>query len=309
MNNKVLCMGQIVADVIARPIDRLPDPGLLLMLDHLELAPGGCTCNTACVLAKLGVPTRLAGMVGNDPLSNAILGALQDQGIGIDFVVRSDKHPISSVIVCIASNGERSFLYKEGSSEMFDSREVRAGVFEDVGHVHVGGAMKMRNMRMAEMLRKAKENGCTTSLDTDWDPTGKWIELIEDALQYTDILFTNTEEGVHLTGCQKPEDIANCLLDSGVSLVIVKQGAHGCYIVGESIGEQVPALDAKVLDTTCAGDAFVGGFLYAQALGKGPVECAKFGNACGALSTTDYSHNAVQSSEQLVQMLARQAMI
>jgi len=309
MKNKILCMGQIVADVIARPIDRLPDPGLLLMLDHLELAPGGCTCNTACVLAKLGVPTRLAGMVGNDPLSNAILGALKDQGIGVDFVVQSESLPISSVIVCISSNGERSFLYKDGSSEAFDSREVKDGVFDDVVHVHVGGVMKMRNMRLAEMLRKAKENGCATSLDTDWDPTGKWIELIEEALQYTDILFTNTEEGVHLTGCQKPEDIANCLLDSGVSLAIVKQGANGCYIADHSMGEHLPALDAKVLDTTCAGDAFVGGFLYAQSLGKDRVLCAKFGNACGALSTTDYSHNAVQTPDQLIQMLSRQGMM
>jgi len=309
MKNKVLCLGQIVADVIARPVDRLPEPGLLLSLEHLTLAPGGCACNTACVLTKLGVPTRLAGMVGNDPLSMAVLRELEDQGIGIEHIVRSSTETISSVIVCIASNGERSFLYKNGSNEVFDSRDVSDRAFDEVSHLHIGGAMKMHRMRMAEVLRKAKMQGISTSLDTDWDPTGKWMALIVDALPFTDIIFTNTEEGVHLTGCQKPEDIANCLLDSGVSTAIVKQGAMGCHIANESIHRHLPAPDVKVLDTTCAGDSFVGGYLYAQALGRDPIECAMYGNACGALSTTDYSHCAVRSSDQLDRILKRQGML
>ena len=98
----ILCIGQLVADIVVRPVDGLPVPGRTELVEELQLLTGGCAANTAAVLAKLGADVRLAAVIGQDALGDAVLADLQAAGVGLDAVVREAEAPTSAAIVLVA---------------------------------------------------------------------------------------------------------------------------------------------------------------------------------------------------------------
>jgi ribokinase len=144
----------------------------------------------------------------------------------------------------------------------------------------------MPNMRAhaAEALRRAQAAGLFTAMDTGWDSRGEWMQAISASLPCTDLLFTNGDEARELTGCAGADGAAHALRDAGAKMVVVKLGGCGCLVADESGLERVPAFAVTALDTTGAGDCFVGGFLAARQRGFSPSEAARFANAVGALS-------------------------
>lgn len=304
---RVLCVGQIVADVVVRPVDWLPRPGTLSAVDDLQIAAGGCAANTACVLGKLGVDVALAGAVGCDDLGTSSLSKIRACGVDTSAVINDPSVPTSAVVVLVGSDGERSFLYREGANEWLTRGSIPDSLFDTPDFVHVGGAMKLRKLDLTSLLSAAKRAGCTTSLDTDWDPKNLWITSMVDALPHVDYLLTNEEEGRMLTGLQSAEEISTSLLAAGPKAVIVKCGADGAVIATSDGIERAPGFRVEVLDTTCAGDAFVAGFLFGLTQGWQITETARLANAAGALCATQVSHEGVTSLESTLVLAASAA--
>ncbi len=299
----ILCVGQIVADLVVRPVDRLPVPGLLDLVEDIQFVPGGCACNTACVLAKLGAPTKICGLVGSDALGGTVLSLIAGYGVDISCVERSDELPTSAVLVLVDSQGQRSFLYRPGCNEAFRGGRGLEAALKGCGIVHVGGAMKLLHLDLAALLQRARSAGALTSLDTDWDPSGKWLDHLGPSLPFVDVMFTNEEEGERLTGRQGADTIGACLLGMGPKSVVVKQGERGATLVSEVGAHQYPAFEVAVLDTTCAGDAFVAGFLLGVREGFSAERCMTLANASGALCTTRLSHHGVDSLDAVLELV------
>jgi sugar/nucleoside kinase (ribokinase family) len=266
----VLCVGQLVADIVVRPVDGLPRSGTADAVEDLQLVAGGCAANTACVLASCGVD--------------------------VGPVVRLDGAPTSAVIVLVATDGERSFLYRPGATEQLSRDCLKEQILDEVRFVHIGGAMKLPRLDLKGLLEAARGKGCATSLDTDWDPRGSWMATLKDVLPSVDVLLTNEDEGRMLTRRDDPEEMGKSLLAAGTGVVVVKRGDKGALLVTPESTRDVPAFPVKVLDTTCAGDAFAAGFLAALAEGTTLEDAVRYGNAAGALCTTDVSHRGVVSA-------------
>ena len=298
----ILCVGQLVADIVARPVDRLPHPGRCDLIEDLRLVAGGCAANTAGVLAKLGVNVSVVGMVGKDAMGDAVLADLAAVGVDTTRVLRSLDTPTSAVIVIVDSLGERSFMYRAGGNEKLTNEHIPDSAFSAVNWVHVGGAMKLAQLDLSTFLRRARQAGCMTSLDTDWDVSGHWMSHLDDALGSIDYLMTNQEEGSMLSGTNHPETIGKFLLRRGPRAVVIKRGELGSTLVTHSSCAHFPAYPADVVDTTCAGDSFVAGFLCGISRGLDLVQAMELGNATGALCTTDSSHTAVVSLEAAMQL-------
>jgi sugar/nucleoside kinase (ribokinase family) len=299
----VLCVGQIVADVVVRPVDHLPSPGTADLVDSLDLAAGGCAANTACVLAKLGAKTRLAGAVGNDGLGEAALGRISACGVDVSGVARLADVPTSACTVLVASNGERSFFYRNGANERLYWELVEGCLAARPDFVHVGGAMKLLELNLKKLLSAARSPGCRTSLDTDWDPRGLWMKTLGDVLPHVDYLLTNQEEGQCLTGETEPVKIGKSLLARGPQAVVVKRGEKGAWLVTGSMDRAFGAMKVNVVDTTCAGDSFAAGFLAGLAEGWPLERAVLLGNAAGALCTTQLSHYGVVSKEETLEFM------
>jgi len=289
----VLCVGQLVADVVVRPVDGLPAPGQALPIEDFDLVAGGCAANTACVLAKLGADVRIAALVGADAIGDGVLAEVRRCGVDVSGVSRSDRVPTSAVVVLVDGRGERSFLYRPGGNEALTLETALEPLRRGVRFAHIGGSLKLSSFDVVRFLDIARDLGCTTSLDTDWDVSGRWMETLGPALPRVDILMTNREEGRELTGAVDPGGIARRFLAAGPRTVVVKCGAEGSVLgTGGSVME-LPAYAVPVRDTTCAGDAFAAGFLYALARGWPEDRAARVGNAAGALTTTAVSHRGV----------------
>ena len=214
-NASILCVGQLVADIVVRPVDNLPVPGRTDQVEELHLLSGGCAANTAAVLAKLGANVRLAAVIGRDALGDAVLADLQAVGVGLDAVVREAAAPTSAAIVLVAGAGERSFFYRTGGNERLANHHVSDATLKAARVVHVGGAMKLLNLDLAELMCRAKSFGCITALDTDWDCNGQWMKKLQAALPQIDYLMTNEEEAAMLTGKENPREAAEDLLAQG----------------------------------------------------------------------------------------------
>jgi len=284
----------------------LPVPGRTEPVEELHLLSGGCAANTAAVLAKLGAEVRLAAVIGRDALGDAALADLQAAGVGLDAVVRDAGAPTSAAIVLVAGTGQRSFFYRTGGNERLANHHVADAVLKAARVMHVGGAMKLLNLDLAELMGRAKSFGCITSLDTDWDINGRWMKKLQDVLPRIDYLMTNEEEAAMLTGKEDPRLAARDLLARGPKAVAVKRDEQGALLAKKDGVTELSACRVEVRDTTCAGDAFAAGFLLGVSR-EWPLEKSlRLANAAGGLCTTQISHRGITCFNDVCHLMERE---
>jgi sugar/nucleoside kinase (ribokinase family) len=107
----VLCLGILVADLVAKPVKSLPARGSLTLVDNIQLHSGGCAASTATALAKLGFSAGVSGMVGNDGLAEVIINNLNKFGIDTRYILKTDQADTSASMVLVDLSGERSFIH------------------------------------------------------------------------------------------------------------------------------------------------------------------------------------------------------
>lgn len=286
MGLDVVCLGILVADVIAVPVDRYPDRGTLVLTERMGLNIGGCAANSAIGMARLGLRAAVIGKVGKDALGDFVVCALESEGVFTEGIRRDGKAGTSSTMVMVHADRERSFIHCIGANGTLREGEIEFRLIGGSKVLHVGGALVMPGFDgapLARTLAKAKEAHVATALDTVWDGTGQWMQLLREALPNVDYLLPSVDEAAMLTGEKEPERIAERLLEAGAGVVALKMGGKGCYVATREEGFHVPPYRVEVVDSTGAGDAFVAGFLCGVVKGLGLRECAEMGNAVGAL--------------------------
>lgn len=280
-----MCLGILVADAIARPVERLPARGSLALVDELSLHGGGCALNTASVLVRLGLRAAAAGKVGADAFGDVLLGLLDERGVDRRGVVRDPAAPTSATVVLVDAAGERTFLHLPGANGTVRPDELDPDVLYSGRALHLAGALVMPALDgapAAAVLAEAKSRGLLTSLDTVWDATGRW-ERVLPCLPHVDLCAPSLAEALAISGEQTAEAAAAWLQDRGTGTVAIKLGPAGCYVTG--VGH-VPPPEVTSVDATGAGDAFVAGLLYGVLCGWPLGRTAAFANAAGALATT-----------------------
>jgi len=290
MENKVMCFGIVVGDFLGKPIEGIPEKGKLLLMDRAELHIGGCATNTSIVLSRLGVNVSIAGKVGDDNLGRFVINKLKEEKrIDVSQIKVSKDKTTAGTIVLIHPDGERSFIHSVGANSDLHLEDIDFEYIRTFPLLHIAGALLMPGFDgkpLAETLKRAKGMGLITCLDTAWDATGRWRELLEDALPYTDYFLPSIEEARMITGKKTPEEIARFLLDKGVKNVGLKMGGEGSYISNTKESFRFPVMDFDVVDTTGCGDAYVAGFITGIVKGFSFEKCGMLANLTGAKAAT-----------------------
>lgn len=282
----VTCIGILVADAIARTVDGLPESGKLQSIDKIELFTGGCATSASIDMSRLGLNVAIIGKIGNDGFGQFMSAALKDEKVNIEGLKADDSIGTSASIVTVDSNGERSFLHYFGANAEFGINDIDYSIIQNSRIVFVAGTMllpKFDGIQCAEFLKKAKEMGKYTVLDTAWDSKGRWMNVLEPCMKYIDLFIPSIEEAAMLSGKEEPEEMADTFLAMGVKTAVIKLGKKGCFIKGLN-GEKhlIPTYTKiKAVDTTGAGDSFVAGFLTGLTKGWNLYECGKLANAVG----------------------------
>jgi sugar/nucleoside kinase (ribokinase family) len=284
--SEVLCAGIVVADAIASPVDAVPPPGLLTLVDSVQLATGGCALSTATALVRLGTPTALCGCVGRDLLGDVMRREAEARGIVTDDLRGSDELTSASLVLD-ASDGERTFLHNPGASASLTAADIERALAARPHWLHIGGALVLPALDgepLAGVLASARERGIATSLDPVHDATGRW-ERVHPALPHLDVICPNLNEAHGITGQDSPEDCAAWLRERGVARVAIKLGRDGAYALDADTAEHVAPFAVTARDETGAGDAFAGGLIHGLLNGWPLARAVRLGNAVGALST------------------------
>jgi sugar/nucleoside kinase (ribokinase family) len=283
----VVCLGILVADVIARPVDELPH-GAVSLMEEVSLHGGGCALNTATGLARLGLTVAVVGKVGDDTFGDFVLGLLEERGLDPGDVLRDPAVPTSATVALVDRAGERSFLHLPGANDALIADELSLDSVCRGRALHVAGALVMAALDgtpTAGLLAEARRRGVRTSLDTVYDATGRW-ERVEPCLPHLDLLTVGLAEAQGISGEREPARAAAWFRDRGVSEVALKLGPDGCYVAGAEFEGGLPACPVNVVDGTGAGDAFAAGFIHGRLAGWPLADAARLANAAGALATT-----------------------
>ncbi len=299
---EIVTVGIACADVMTRPVDGLPAKGKLNLVPHLELHMGGLAAVTAAVFSRLGGNAAFIGAVGRDGFGEYVLGSLRASGVNTDHVRFAEGADTSATVVLIDSEGERTFLHQVGANAALSEADIDFDFVKQAKVLHWGGPSVTPGLDGAPMGRvfeRARALGVRTSMDTCFDGNGTWLPLIEPALRHLDVVMSSYEEACHYTGQTDPEAIAAFYRSFGVSTVLVKMGAEGLFLSDVTGSWRISAHRVPVVDTTGAGDAACGGFLYGYVRGWEPLRCAQLANAVGALTVQRIGGGeAVSSLEQ-----------
>ena len=256
-------------------------------MESIEQQLGGNGANTSFTLARLGIPARLLSAVGDDAFGERVLAMLGSQGVDTRWIERSPL-PTPTTVALVRADGVRALLHQPGAGrEAFSlPPELKPEIVEGCTHFHLANIFALRNLQAhaADLLQRAKRKGLRTSMDTGWDAQSRWMRVLGDCLPHTDLLFVNEDESKELTGAADPVAAARIFQGHGARVVVVKLGAEGCLVADGPEHFHASAFRVPVVDTTGAGDCFVGGFLAALQRGYGLRDAARFANAVGALS-------------------------
>lgn len=284
-----LCIGNFIADVIIKPVEKMPPKGKVVVIERMELHSGGCAMNKAIALAKIGIKTGCLGRVGNDLFGKYLIDTMKKYGVDTRSMIKDKNANTSGVVVLISKDGERSFIHYAGATANFSFDDINFEIIKQYKILDISAFFKMDKLDGAptvEILKRAKKFGLVTTLDVSWDSKNRWMKLLEPCLKYVDFFLPSYEEAIKLSGKKEPSLIAREFISRGVKTAVIKMGDNGCFIATRDKEYKIPAYRVKVVSTVGAGDSFVAGFLTGIIKGWSLEESGKFANAVGACCVT-----------------------
>lgn len=239
-----------------------------------ERNPGGAPANVAVCMARLGGKAAFIGKVGEDAFGNYLCGVLKDQGVDVTGIRSGPIANTTLAFVHLDAAGERSFSFyrNPGADTQLAPNEVDYDLIRESRVFHFGSLSLTHEPARSATLAAvgyAKEKGCTVSYDPNlrmalWKDAEEARTQMTSVLQYADILKISDEELEFITG-QKDAEKGTALLRAqyGIGLILLTLGAEGSFFrLGDATGFRPAFKASKVVDTTGAGDCFLGAFLY-----------------------------------------------
>lgn len=280
----ILCIGEMLADVLVRPVSDVKFDNDCTIVDEILLKPGGDSFNNSIDLAKLGNRVCYVGRLGSDGIGDYLLKEGLAAGIDMSHIVRSP-NPHAKMNILIDSRGNRSFLYYPGTSAELCLNDIDLSLLDRCRLLTVGGTFHLPRLDgagTAALFKEAKKRGVITAMDVTKDFSNRWNEIISPCYPYLDYFLPSIEQAELIAGTSDEKKIADFLLDGGVGNVAIKLGTRGCYFKNRDTDFYCDCYHVPVAETTGAGDAFVSGFLTGVLKGYEPERCVRLGTACSA---------------------------
>jgi len=276
-----LVAGEANADLLIDGIARLEFEKERLATD-MKLVLGGSSSIFAFNLARLGVKVGFVGVLGDDFFAKFVEERLRWAGVDVR-ALRKLPHTSTGLTIWCKKGTKRAGITYAGTIALLRATDVSNQSLRKARHLHVGAYFLLTNLHpgAAALFGRAKRLGLTTSLDCNYDPAETWDSGIRRVLRFTDAFFPNETEALRLTNCGSVERAARELARLA-RIVVVKLGAQGALVSADQRQFRVPAVKARVVDTTGAGDSFDAGFLACFLKGGSIEESARAGVAAGA---------------------------
>jgi len=280
----IIVVGSLNADLVVKS-PRFPRPGETISGEDLQIIPGGKGANQAVASAKQGADVTIVGRVGSDSFGPFLVENLKSNQVNTSHVLKTDSATGTAIIV-VDANGQNSIVLSPGANGLVSPADVDSASFTNSKLLLL--QLEIPTPTVLHAAQKAHQHGLTVILNP-----APAKPLPPELLAHVDILIPNESELSLLTGLPvsdvtSAEVAAKEILKQGVKTVIVTLGSNGALLVAQEHVLHIDTFKVNVVDTTAAGDAFIGGFAFAMLNGKPLKESIRYGCACGALAVTKF---------------------
>jgi sugar/nucleoside kinase (ribokinase family) len=280
----VLVAGEINPDLILSG-NVLPEFGQVEKLaDSAILTIGSSSAIFACGVARLGLKVAFVGMCGDDVFGHFMLDEMRKRNVDVENAIVSESGS-TGLSVILNQGSDRAILTHPGLMSALQASDITDSLLSQARHLHVASYFLQTKLQpdLPALFQHAHSLGLSTSLDTNYDPSEKWLGF-DELLAVTNVFLPNETEAKSLTGAENVDEAAN-KLQLKVEVAAIKLGAQGALGVSPSQRVRVASLPVKVVDTVGAGDSFDAGFIYGYLRGWSLEKSLRLGAVCGALST------------------------
>ncbi|MGB5372128.1 MAG: carbohydrate kinase [Flavobacteriaceae bacterium] len=311
----IFCIGELLIDFVAEK-----QGSDLSKAEVFVKKPGGAPANVACAIAKLGGHSKFVGSVGNDPFGSYLLEVLKQNHVDISLVQRV-KTFTTLAFVSLTEDGERDFVFSRGADKELEyDPELKKSIKGNI--LHLGAATALLGGGLEKAYGRYFFDALTLNAFISFDPNfrgdlwlgeeNKFVKKCMPFIEKADLGKFSLEEAQLLTGKSDLHECCDVLHELGTKIITITMGEKGTLLSTKEGRRIVPSIPVTPVDTTGAGDAFIGCLLYQISklidtneifsnLDRlvGMVENA---NKAGAITTTNYG--AIPSLPDQKQLLA-----
>ena len=257
MTKNIVVLGSLNADNIMK-MPRMPLVGETMALTDVTTAPGGKGANQAVAAARQGANVSFIGAVGNDSNGQFMRATLLTNGVNVDAVTTNGDVPTGSAYIMLQESGANTILIHGGANQALTIADIDESVIANADTLIAQFEVPLDVIIAAFKIAKANH------VQTILNPAPAVYQLTSELMQVTDIIVPNETEAQLLSGITVKNDeavlnrVSNAILSKGVSRSIITLGAAGAFVADGDKRWWAKPNKVKALDTTGAGDTFIG---------------------------------------------------
>ncbi|SFP63170.1 carbohydrate kinase family protein [Parafilimonas terrae] len=264
---KILCMGEALIDMICTDKGKPLTEG-----QHFLKKPGGAPTNVAAAIAALGGDVELAAKVGNDPFGKHLVEVMQDFNVSTKWMLLDNHSFTTLAFVSLMENGERDFVFNRGADGQLSRAEMEAIDLDGFSIIHFGSATGFLPGPLQTAYQGLMQKALHRNLYVSFDPNYRhllfknneqsFIDQSWNFIESCNFFKVSDEEALLITGAATLTDAINILKKKTDAVFTITIGKEGTMLIVNDEIVTVPSIPVKAVDTTGAGDAFVGAVLY-----------------------------------------------
>jgi fructokinase len=264
---KILCVGEALIDMICTDTGSSLSAG-----EHFLKKPGGAPTNVAAAIAALGGDVLLAAKVGADPFGKQLIDVMKDFGVSTVWMLQDKENFTTFAFVSLMSDGQRDFVFNRGADGELSESDLEDINLGECSIVHFGSATAFLpgplQQAYKSLLQKAIDKHIFISFDPNYrhllfkNNTETFIEQSWHFMKHCHFFKVSDDEALMLTGATSVNDAATILSAGTTATIAITLGKEGTMLVHQQNKIIVPGIIVKSIDSTGAGDAFVGAILY-----------------------------------------------
>ena len=264
---KILCIGEALIDMICTDKGKSLSDG-----ENFLKKPGGAPTNVAAAIAALGGEVELAAKVGVDPFGKHLIDVMQSFGVSTKYILQDEKHFTTFAFVSLMENGERDFYFNRGADGQLSRDEIEEIDLHGVSITHFGSATGFLPGPLQAAYQNLMQKSLQQNIFISFDPNYRSLLFQNDKQSFIDqswnflkschFFKVSDEEALMLTGKLSVKDAAEDFIQKTHAVFAITLGKEGTLLGLNGKTETIESIDIKPVDTTGAGDAFVGAVLY-----------------------------------------------
>lgn len=256
--NKVCVLGSINMDLVVK-VNEIPRIGETILSKSFEKIAGGKGANQAIAARRCGAEVSMIAKIGKDENGKILKSKLEEDKISTECVFEDEKEATGMAFIMVNESGNNSIVVVSGSNMAINEEEIDTSIQKIKEADIVIAQFETAEEMTLKVFKKAKELGKVTILNPA--PAKK---INDEILKVTDIIVPNETEAEVLTGVtvnnlDEANEAGKVFLEKGVKFVVITLGSKGAAVIGKDFCEIVPAYKVNAIDTTAAGDSFIGG--------------------------------------------------